>query len=364
MNNRLSLQDLAGLLASKTGKTKKDSEQFLREFITIVYNGAFADRVAKISGLGTFKIIRVEDRESINVNTGERFIIPGHYRFNFSPDRELKELVNKPFSFFETTEINDGTEFPELVSSQEDPDEEGGGNVQEEIVVDLPVTIDPEPTDEIVTRHPELEIEKNDNDTELAKTITPIIPPSVKEKGIEKKKKERKKGTQKTVSSKTVILSIFVFVLIALSAGGYFYKSSLDKQKKSYIPREEEQVIEAVLNEMASDVDTTKAALPEIATQAENDSVIMTEPVSKELTRVIIEAGSRLTLISLENYGHKIFWVYIYEHNKDKIEDPNNIPVGTELIVPVPALYGINAKDRSSIEKAIVLQAEILNDKK
>ena len=114
MNSRLTIQDLAGLLAERTGKDRSSSEQFLREFITIVSQGVFTDKIAKVKGLGTFKIVLVEKRESIHVNTGERFTIPAHYKFSFLPDKELRELVNKPFSFFETEELNEGVDFTAL----------------------------------------------------------------------------------------------------------------------------------------------------------------------------------------------------------------------------------------------------------
>ena len=105
MNNRLAIQDLAGLLAEYTGKDKNSSERFLREFIAVVSEGVYTDKLVKVKGLGTFKIIPVEKRESIHVNTGERFVIPEHYKFSFLPDKELRELVNKPFSFFETRDL-------------------------------------------------------------------------------------------------------------------------------------------------------------------------------------------------------------------------------------------------------------------
>ena len=94
MNNRLAIQDLAGLLAEYTGKDKNSSERFLREFIAVVSEGVYTDKLVKVKGLGTFKIIPVEKRESIHVNTGERFVIPEHYKFSFLPDKELRENVD------------------------------------------------------------------------------------------------------------------------------------------------------------------------------------------------------------------------------------------------------------------------------
>ena len=84
------------------------------------------------------------------------------------------------------------------------------------------------------------------------------------------------------------------------------------------------------------------------------------EPAPKPLGQVKIKHGDRLTVIALEYYGNKLFWVYIYQHNKAVIKDPNNVPIGTVIEIPAPESYGIDAKSRESREKAAALQTEIL----
>ena len=76
---------------------------------------------------------------------------------------------------------------------------------------------------------------------------------------------------------------------------------------------------------------------------------------------VIIESGSRLTLIAQKYYGHKLFWVYLYLANKDAIADPNNVPIGTSVLIPIPQKYDIDAKNQASLDKAAALQTQILN---
>ena len=100
MNNRLSITDLASLLATATSKNKRDTELFLRTLIVLVTRKLFEDKIVKVKGIGTFKLVQVEARESVRVQTGERFVIPAHYKFTFVPDKEIKDRVNKPFSFF------------------------------------------------------------------------------------------------------------------------------------------------------------------------------------------------------------------------------------------------------------------------
>ena len=119
MNSRLTIQDLAALLSESTGKDKESMERFLKVLVAAVSEGVVNDRLMKVKGLGTFKIIPVEKRESIDVNTGARFLIPAHYKFSFLPDKELRELVNRPFAFFETTEINDNVDFSDMTLSKD-----------------------------------------------------------------------------------------------------------------------------------------------------------------------------------------------------------------------------------------------------
>lgn len=114
---KISIQDLSSVLVEKRGLSKKDASNFISEMFDIVQQELEKEKIVKIKGLGTFKIIDVDDRESVNVNTGERVLIEGHGKITFTPDSLMKELVNKPFSQFETVVLNDGVEF-------EDPKEE------------------------------------------------------------------------------------------------------------------------------------------------------------------------------------------------------------------------------------------------
>uniref|UniRef100_UPI00265A3B14 HU family DNA-binding protein n=1 Tax=uncultured Parabacteroides sp. TaxID=512312 RepID=UPI00265A3B14 len=153
MNNRLTIQDLAGLLAEYTGKDKNSTERFLREFIAVVSKGVYTDKLVKVKGLGTFKIIPVEKRESIHVNTGERFVIPEHYKFSFLPDKELRELVNKPFSFFETTELGENVDFTDMDVVPGEPEEK---EVEDESVEEVMPEEKPQPQEEAILDEPEI----------------------------------------------------------------------------------------------------------------------------------------------------------------------------------------------------------------
>ena len=112
--DKLTLTDIASVLVQKNKLGTKESEDFVAAMFEVVRKGLEADLLAKVKGLGTFKIIEVEARESVNVNTGERVIIEGHSKITFTPDNTMKELVNKPFSQFETVILGDGVDIDAL----------------------------------------------------------------------------------------------------------------------------------------------------------------------------------------------------------------------------------------------------------
>ena len=125
MNEKLNIQDLIDLLAEKHGMSKKDADSFVKEFFLLVEESLEKDKYVKIKGLGTFKLIDVESRESVNVNTGERIEIQGHTKVTFTPEPSLKEVINRPFSHFETVVLNENTVLEDtLLENENENDEE------------------------------------------------------------------------------------------------------------------------------------------------------------------------------------------------------------------------------------------------
>lgn len=460
MNNRLTIQDIAGLLAERTGKDRQQAELFLKEFIAQIREGVYSDKIAKIKGVGTFKIIPVDPRESIHVATGERFVIPAHYKFSFLPDKELRDLVNKPFSFFETTELNENVGFTDLEESEEAEDKEADSEDEsiEEVMPDepgsvvAPVPSEPEaPHASEISPDPEEPKEPLTDETEPGEENQPVCTEEIvdeslstpeeepieedfnkeeqrEEKIIEEELKEEKlpeeeipeeeipeeecpeednpfsplsqspadlqeeeipvettpgfpdvddlKNKKNAASFRQYI--VLGFALLMCCIGGtylytnrHFIRAILFGVEVAYpdSPADNREAItpalempacetEAVVDTVAA-VDTTK-----LSTDAGLQPEPAPQPASTILATVKIEPGSRLTLISLEYYGSKIFWVYLYEYNKARIHDPNNIPVGTTIEVPAPGMYGIDAHDKASIAKAAARQTEILAGKK
>ena len=121
--SKISLSDLAQRLAEKSGISLQDAELFIRKMFDVANEGLQSDKLVKMKWLGTFKVMAVKDRESVDVNTGERIIIEGRDKISFTPDNILKEIVNKPFAQFETVVVNDGVNFDEIDRKFENAEE-------------------------------------------------------------------------------------------------------------------------------------------------------------------------------------------------------------------------------------------------
>ncbi len=134
---KYSIQQLATILVKKNGLSNDDATKFVNAIFDIVKEGLETDKIVKIKGFGTFKIIDVDPRESVNVNTGERVLINGHQKITFTPDSVMKEMVNRPFAQFETVVLNDGVDFSDIdkqTNSNENNDkQEEVEDIQEEV---------------------------------------------------------------------------------------------------------------------------------------------------------------------------------------------------------------------------------------
>lgn len=437
MNNRLSIQDLALILSEQTGKSTEEALRFLQEFIAVVSEGVYNDKLVKVKGLGTFKIIRVEERASVSVNSGERFVIPSHYKFTFTPDKELKELVNKPFSLFDTVELNEEVDFSDVdVSAETSGAEEAADDSSEEILpdgipeqaIEAPQTPEPEvkpepaveeeavPQEEAkaesevetetmpepeVEAEPEPKAEAETTPQEEAKAEPKAETETMPEPEVEAEPepkveaettpqeeakaepkqaepvssvsgyKEYRRKRRRSASRKLLFPIACLFVVIVLGIVYIVCLSGRTTVNKNWEPPMAEvgnPTPEAGMNPVPAD--STGVTPPDSASLAA-DSVVAEPPVVEEnqpeetpksdiLALVTIKAGDRLASFAKQYYGHKFFWVYIYQYNQDIISDPNNIPIGTELRIPDPGLYGIDATDRSSIDKAAALQSQIL----
>lgn len=205
MNERLTIQDLTDLLAAKHSMTKKDAEAFVKEFFLLIEQALESENTVKIKGLGTFKLIDVDSRESVNVNTGERFQIKGHTKVSFSPDASLRDIINKPFAHFETVVLNENTILEDTPVEETEEEEiveeipvQTPTNEKEEIqeddysstVVEINEAVDESedlPEEETVQ---EEQVTEQSEETTIGEQITDEIAPVVVQEPIEQPKEE------------------------------------------------------------------------------------------------------------------------------------------------------------------------------
>lgn len=197
--SKFSLNTLGTLLADKSGLSQVEAELFIRKMFDVCNQGLDADKQVKIKWLGTFKIQATRDRESINVNTGERFTIEGRDKLTFTPDNILKEIVNKPFAQFETVVVNDGVDFDEI-------DEKFGEEQTEDAPSEVIDFLDEE---EAATHNPDVVViesekkEEKEDEDELSKQIAleqakleKLKQAKLEQERIQKEKLEKEKQEQ------------------------------------------------------------------------------------------------------------------------------------------------------------------------
>lgn len=199
--SKFSLNTLGKLLADKSGLSQVEAELFIRKMFDVCNQGLEADKQVKIKWLGTFKVQATKDRESINVNTGERFTIEGRDKLTFTPDNILKEIVNKPFAQFETVVVNDGVDFDEI---DEKFGEEQAEDAPSEVIdfLDEEETATPTPDVVVIESEKKEEKEKEDED-ELSKQIAleqakleKLKQAKLEQERIQKEKLEKEKQEQ------------------------------------------------------------------------------------------------------------------------------------------------------------------------
>ena len=196
MKQKLLLSDFAQWLSEKEGITKKEAQTFLRTLFQIVEQGLTDDQFVKIKGLGTFKLVTVNERESVNINTGERFQIGEHNKIAFIPDASMKEIINRPFAHFESVDLSDETDTAELDAVDEAVKQEFPPISEEETSTaeeSIPTTV------EVITEssHPTSLPEKQKDVTEEVSEesdLTEEIPTEFATitEGLEEKKAEEK----------------------------------------------------------------------------------------------------------------------------------------------------------------------------
>ena len=229
---RLTIQDVAAVLQQKNGFDKQEANSFVATMFQIIQERLEADGIVKIKGLGTFKMIDVEARESVSVRTGERVVISGHAKVTFTPDATMKELVNRPFSQFETVVLNDGVEFSDIKEQQEDMDDDLKAEQEDEpVVVEIEQPVEQsveqsveQPIVQLVDQPVEESAEDSAEQMAEQPEEQPVESEAEQEKTSQPVEEFVFEEEESTSWGRWLLGALGVLVLMALAAyGGYYY---------------------------------------------------------------------------------------------------------------------------------------------
>ena len=386
MADKLSWSELRRALAQRANISEKDANTFLTAFNAQLLEALKTEKQVKINGLGTFKLQAVAPRKSVDVTTGNEITIEGYNKVSFVPEAGVKELVEK-VEAGEAVEALDpiqklGAQADEIVDilgdlgelpkeekaeepveeaapveepKEEEPVEEAAP-VEEPVEETAPVEEpkEEEPVEEVA---PVEESKEEEPVAEKPKEEEPVIAevPAEEPKAEEPKEEGQKEEeeplivSEKPAKKKNYFLRallISFIILLILCVVGYFFlrkqvcewfdilkekvekielfnKCSAPSEEVESAAAEDELVLE-VSEEAAEQVAESKAPKAEVQ-KAQYEELLLTEEITE---------GSRLAWISRKYYGHPDYWPYLYDANRDRIDDPSNVPVGTQIRVP------------------------------
>ena len=394
MADKLSWSELRRALAQRANISEKDANTFLTAFNAQLLEALKTEKQVKINGLGTFKLQAVAPRKSVDVTTGSEITIEGYNKVSFVPEAGVKELIEK-VDAGEAVEALEpiqklGAQADEIVDILGDLGELPKEEKAEEPKAEEPVAEEPKEEEPIVAEPveevaPVEEPKEEEPKEEEPKAEEPIVAePVIAEVPAEEPKKEEpvaeepKEEEQKEEVEPLIVLEkpakkknyflrallIFFIILLILCVVGYFFlrkqvcewfdilKEKVDKIElfnKCSAPSEEveaaaaeDELVLEVPEEAAEQVAESEAPKAEV----QKDQKAEAKPVATKkeepkkakyeellLTEEITE-GSRLAWISRKYYGHPDYWPYLYDANRDRIDNPSNVPVGTQIRVP------------------------------
>jgi nucleoid DNA-binding protein len=353
MGRKISIQELAAIIAERTGNTKKLSEDFLRVFQSTIEEGLEKDGLVKIKGLGTFKLVWNEPRRSVNVQTGQEYVIPGHNKVSFLPDSLVKEIVNssesaEKFGIDPLKKLNDQAE--EIKDILADLQKSTPPKKTKQTVTHAVVTEEKETEEKTVIEEKESLPVATTAETSEKRSLVEEVEllketPTKREIPVKKGgKRIRAKREKRWI--KPFLISIFVVLLVGAISFAIWYLNLIPVVSEKFFALFDKKVefVDIPTTEIrTSDTTYVSPAIEVKKKEAVEDKKEAVSPTSIfEQPRVYnsfigtetLAKGKTLTLIALEYYGHKNFWVYIYEANKDRIANPNSIPQGFTIKIP------------------------------
>lgn len=412
MNRKVTLASLAERLAEICNIPAAEAESRIKSYFDIIAETVSSGDSVKVKGLGTFKAVGIEPRESVDVTTGKRMLIPGHRRAVFTPEKSLAEKVNAPFAAFEAVELSDDISEEELDAA-----------AREETAADVPeapvVTFEDEPTadaqetpedaieDAVVTSVEEEEkpVEASEQEPEPEPELDTSV--EIKEEKVLKEVAYKPSRRIPTPGDEEEDDDFYI-------GKDYNYNPRRQRHRGGFLPgfligfacmfavlgglwcwyRFAPESFDSILGRPSAKVEnstsakivsnTVPATKPEARAQkveaeateeadavaevsvekedVENSAEVPTQPSDKTKEKPVYDTISKtrfLTTMARDHYGSYHLWPYIYEENKAILGHPDRIKPGTKVVIPPAEKYGINAKDKACIAKAKKLGVEI-----
>ena len=330
MSSKIFIQDLAASLSKKRNESSDQTTRFVEEFFNLISTKVIDDKSVKIKGLGTFKLIDVSDRESVNVNTGERILIPGHSKISFTPDATLRDQVNKPFADFQTVVLSDSTDVEEMERidgdfkdeflATRDPDEiDDSEDTANEVIPDE--TVKNEMAEAPVVEQPKVASSAFVSES----TALPNAAPAAATPSVQ----IVRQGHSPWFTLAYILLTLALMALSYLAGCHKLLSSSQDDKA--------DKIVQPVPAEAPalSPADSAALARKKIMEEAAR------YPQVEGGTHLIVgtkrvhtlQAGEGLIRLAQNEYGDKEFVQYILAFNE--FPNPNVIPRGTEVKLPM-----------------------------
>lgn len=400
-SEKVTLAGLTARLSVRTGDTKRQTEDFLRELFALIAGELEKGESVKVPGLGVFKSIEVEARKSVNVNTGEETMIPGHRKIVYMASKELSATVNEPFSMFQTIELTDeavteleGAEaaepepeavcdvpFASTVYELEEPEviaeseleRESAQEAESELIPDQPEAFQPaseeSPDSDDDTKDlndlrdtKDLKDSKDLTDSDISEgSEVPDIP-----------KKRFWPGFLIGFAAACLIAFVAVWALFQYGvlsserlAGAEpkaeseaIAATSVSAGVPAEVPAVEPDKSKSEPEPAAKEPEVQKPEVQKSVSEAETEPPVPTQPSDKKVYDTITKTRY-LTTMAKDHYGNYHLWPYIYKENEKILGHPDRIRPGTKVVVPPLSKYGVNPDNKADIDKAKKLGNEI-----
>ncbi len=372
MDAKINYPDLNALLAKQCNINLSKSENFTRHFFNIIIKGLQKDGIVKINGLGTFKMIDVAGRSSVDVNTGEKIEIKEHRKLTFIPADTLKDKVNQPFAMFEPFEVSDDY-VDEEDNSEHQPEQQLEQQPEQQLehqpehqpeqqemspqIVDETHDESPSIPQETALETPRQE--SSAHDTKSTETCVSGEPAFSNEQPVTESFQSTVTSPAEKKNNTAKYITYTLLSIIIVTAGvyfGFFFAKDAETSSQETKPRvasqENRQQLPPVVKDEPTDTITQTAITPqgaEPSSDKEEPFVMLDELIATHLSSITlgdtllyvangnsalhrVGADETLTKISLKYYGDKRLWPYIVHHNK--MSNHNQLEIGMQLAIP------------------------------